>query len=78
MDNTYSITLVVLVVVIVGIVLGLIYSARRKRSGQFQEKFGTEYDHTVKAMGTEKKAQTALEERKKHVESLNHSFTYPN
>jgi len=31
---------------------------------------GPEYDRTVQAMGGEKKAQTELEERRKHVEAL--------
>jgi hypothetical protein len=56
--------------VIIGLVLGLIF-AGRNRTGKFQEKFGPEYEHTVKSMGNDKKAQTELDNRKKHVDTLN-------
>jgi uncharacterized protein YneF (UPF0154 family) len=68
MDTTLII-IVVVVVVIVGVILGLVFS-RRNRSTQLQEKFGPEYDRTVQSMGGEKKAQTELNERQKHVETL--------
>jgi hypothetical protein len=60
---------VVLVLVVVGTILGLVF-ARRRRSERFHDHFGPEYDRTVQAMGGEKKAQTELEERRKHVEAL--------
>lgn len=65
------IVVVVLVLVIVGVlVLGPVLG-RRKRSDRLQEHFGTEYEHTVQqALGDEKKAQIELEERQKHVETL--------
>jgi hypothetical protein len=66
----YSIITVVVVLVIIGAILGLVF-AYRKRSERFQEHFGTEYDHTVEALGGEKKAQTELQERQKHVDALN-------
>ncbi len=69
MDNTTTIIIAVLVVVIAGIILGLVFS-RRRRSEQLHEKFGPEYDRTVQTMGDEKKAQTELNERQKHVEAL--------
>jgi uncharacterized protein YneF (UPF0154 family) len=68
MDTT-TIIIVVVVVVIVGVILGLIFS-RRNRSKKLQEKFGPEYDRTVQTLGGEKKAQTELNERQKHVETL--------
>jgi len=43
---------------------------RRKRAERLQGQFGSEYDHTVQALGNEKKAQTELEKRQKHVEAL--------
>jgi hypothetical protein len=70
MNTTYIIVAVVLVLVIVGLILGPIF-ARRKRSERFQNQFGDEYDRTVKALGNEKEAQTELDERRKHVETLN-------
>src|SRR4030066_618177 len=69
MDNTSIIIIVVLVVVIIGAILGLVF-ARRKRSEQLHEHFGPEYDRTVQTVGDEKKAQTVLNERQKHVETL--------
>jgi hypothetical protein len=59
----------VLVLVIIGAILGLVF-ARRRRSEQLHDQFGPEYDRTVQTMGDEKKAQTELEERQKHVETL--------
>lgn len=70
MNNTLTIIVVVLVLGIAGIILGLIF-ARRNRSERFKDQFGPEYDHAVKTMGNEKKAQTELDERRKHVETLN-------
>ncbi len=70
MDTTFLIITVVLVLVIVGVILGYVFS-RRRHSERLQDHFGPEYDHTVQAMGDEKKAQVELEERQKHVEALN-------
>jgi hypothetical protein len=70
MSTTYIFIAVVLIMVIMGVILGPIF-ARRKRSERFQDQFGTEYDHTVKTMGSEKKAQTELDERQEHVKALN-------
>jgi len=69
MDNTTIIIIVVLVVVIVGVILGLVFS-RRNRSDRLHERFGPEYDRTVQTMGGEKKAKTELNERQKHVGTL--------
>jgi uncharacterized protein YneF (UPF0154 family) len=68
--STLTITIIVVVVVVVfGIILGLVF-ARRNRSERFHKDFGPEYDRTVQTMGGEKKAQTELNERQKHVETL--------
>jgi len=69
-NTTYLIVTAVAVLVIIGIVLGLVFS-RRKRTERLQDHFGTEYEHTVQTLGNEKKAQTELDERKKHVDELN-------
>jgi hypothetical protein len=69
-NTTYiAILAVVLVLVILAVILVPVF-ARRKRSERLQDQFGPEYDHTVQALGDEKKAQTELEERQKHVEAL--------
>ena len=71
MNTTYIVIIIaVLVVLVLGVILGLIFS-RRQRSKRFQNKFGPEYDHTVQTAGNEKKAQAELNERQKHVETLN-------
>ncbi len=69
MNTTYIIIAVVLVLVILAAILGLVF-ARRRRSERLHDHFGPEYDHTVQTMGDEKKAQTELNERQKHVEAL--------
>jgi hypothetical protein len=70
MNMTYPIIIaVVLALVVVGIILALNFS-RRNRSARLQDQFGTEYEHTVQALGDEKKAQIELEERQKHVETF--------
>jgi len=70
MNTTYIIIAVVLVLVIAGLILWPIF-ARRKRSERLHDQFGPEYDHTVQTLGNEKKAQVELEERRKHVETMN-------
>ena len=69
MNTTTMIITVVLILVIIGALLGLVFS-RRRRAERLQDQFGPEYDHTVQAMGDEKKAQTELDERQRHVETL--------
>jgi hypothetical protein len=70
MNTTYiTIIAVVLALVVAGAILTPIL-ARRKRSKQLQDQFGSEYDLAVLALGDEKKAQMELEERRKHVEAL--------
>lgn len=69
--NTTSIMIIAIVLVLV-IIGALLVSAftRRRRAERLQDHFGPEYDHTVQAIGDEKKAQIELEERQKHVEAL--------
>lgn len=73
MNMIYPILIVAVVLVLalaVALILGPVL-ARRKRSERLQEHFGAEYDHAVKqALGDEEKAQKELEERQKHVETL--------
>jgi hypothetical protein len=70
MNTTYLIIAVVLVLVVIGVILGAVF-ARRQRSKKFQNKFGPEYDRTVESAGNEKKAQAELNERRKHVDTMN-------
>ncbi len=69
MNNTEMTAVLVLVLVAIAALIGLIL-VRRRRSRRLHDQLGPEYDRTVQAMGGEKKAQTELEERRKHVEAL--------
>lgn len=69
MNTTYLIVAVVLVVLVAGVILGPIF-ANRQHSKKLQGQFGTEYDHTVEVLGDKKKAHAELDERQKHVASL--------
>jgi cytoskeletal protein RodZ len=70
--SVYTIIIVVLVLVIVGLILALVFSQRQraKLSKKYQDKFGPDYDATVKTMGNETKAQKEMDNRQKHVDSL--------
>jgi hypothetical protein len=69
LNTTYIIVAVVLVVLIAGTILGPIF-ARRQHAKRLQDQFGSEYDHTIEILGDEKKAHAELDERQKHVASL--------
>jgi hypothetical protein len=70
MISIYYIVAAVLALVVVGAILGPIL-ARRRHTERLQDQFGSEYDRAVKTAGSEKEAQTELNGRRKHIESLN-------
>jgi hypothetical protein len=70
MNTTYILVGVVLALVVLGAILAPIF-ARRRRSERFQSQYGAEYDRSVQSTGSEKKAQSELDGRRKHVETLN-------
>ncbi len=70
MNTTYVIAIVILLLVIIGAILLVPVFARRRRSERLHDHFGPEYDHTVQTIGDEKKAQMELDERQKHVKTL--------
>jgi hypothetical protein len=70
MNTTVILITVVLVLLVLGAILMAPVFARRKKTERLQDHFGPEYDHTVQSMGNEKKAQTELDERQKHVATL--------
>lgn len=70
MNPTYIIVAVVLIVVVMGAILGPVF-ARRRRKERLQNTFGTEYNRTVEAAGSENKAQRELDSRRDRVEALN-------
>jgi len=69
-NTTYVIAIVILILVIIGAILLVPVFARRRRSERLHDHFGPEYDHTVQTIGDEKKAQMELDERQKHVKTL--------
>lgn len=67
MDNT---TLAIVAIVILLLVIGGLLLTRRRRSDHLAGEFGSEYDHTVDAMGSRGKAEAELLARKKRVAKL--------
>jgi Flp pilus assembly protein TadB len=59
MSTTYIFIAVVMIMVIMGVILGLVFVARGKRSERFHDQFGTEYDRTVKTLGNGQSANRA-------------------
>jgi hypothetical protein len=70
MSTTYIFIAAVLIMVVMGVILGLIFIGRN-RSNMLHDQFGTEYDLTVETLGSEKKAETELNERQEYVKALN-------
>ena len=70
MNTTYIVIAAVLIVIVIAVAILLPILTQRKRVKQLQSHFGSEYDHTVETLGDEKQAHLELENRQKHVESL--------
>jgi len=71
MDTTNTITIVIAVVVllVLGGLLGMLFT-RRQRTKHLQERFGPEYDRTVREVGDLRQAENELAARLNHVKSL--------
>jgi hypothetical protein len=71
--NINNPTLVIIGAIALLVVVGLIgmAMARQRRSKRLQEQFGPEYDRTVKKMGDKREAESDLQERIAHVNTLN-------
>jgi predicted exporter len=71
MDTTNTITIIIAVIVllVIGGLLGMLFT-RRQRTKRLQERFGLEYDRTVKAVGDQRQAESELEARLGHVKAL--------
>lgn len=77
LDNeTLIIVIAVVVLIVVGIVAAI--ANRAMRSRKLREKFGPEYDYTMKKVGDRRAAEEALEEREKRVSKLNIRALDPN
>ena len=71
MDTTNTITIVIAVTVllVIGGLLGVAFT-RRQRTKRLQERFGSEYDRTVREVGDQRRAEDELEARLGHVKAL--------
>src|SRR5947208_11891276 len=66
MDPKMVVLLVIVVIAIVVIALILM----QKRKAALRQRFGSEYDRAVREGGSERKAQSLLQEREKRVEKF--------
>jgi hypothetical protein len=74
-------TLIVVLIAVIGLVItGIVVmiASRAMRSRKLREKFGPEYDYTMKKVGDQRAAEEALEEREKRVSKLNLRALDPN
>lgn len=69
MSSTFATIAISFTLLIGGVVVWMLIS-RRQRSERLQDDFGPEYERTVQSLGDERKAQTELVERQKHVNDL--------
>jgi len=67
-DSTVLWVLVTLAVVVVA--AAILYERRRRRSRTLRERFGAEYDRTVRSEGDIRKAESVLDARARRVEKL--------
>ena len=65
------IALVAAVIVIIAVLAWLYVRKRRSTTQDLRQKFGSEYERAVLKHGSERKAQSKLEDREKRVEKLN-------
>jgi hypothetical protein len=65
------IAFVAAVIVIIAVLAWLYVRKRRSTTQDLRQKFGPEYDRAVLTHGSERKAQSKLEDREKRVEKLN-------
>ena len=61
---------VVIIAVVVLAAAALLFMYQRRRSGELQQRFGPEYDHTIEASGDRRSAERELRERERRVSKL--------
>ena len=64
------IAVAIAVILIVAVLAWLYVRKRRSRTADLRQKFGTEYERTVREQGSERKAEAKLGDREKRVEKL--------
>lgn len=68
-NSIVTVVVAVVVIVVIGVLLMLIMRGWQ-RSKQLRERFGPEYEHTLEAMGSQRRAEQELQARQERVESL--------
>jgi hypothetical protein len=64
------IVLIAVLIVVAAVLVWLYVRNRRRTTAGLRQKFGSEYDRAVLAHGSERKAESKLEDREKRVEKL--------
>jgi hypothetical protein len=64
------IVIAVIVVAVIVVIAAIILHNRKSKKEALQRRFGSEYDRVVAAHGSERKAESELENRQKRVEAL--------
>jgi hypothetical protein len=67
--NTTAVIIIIIAAVIVIAALAWFFT-RRRRSEKLRSHFGPEYDHTVRQLGSQNKAEDALAARQKRMEKI--------
>jgi len=70
LDLKLIVLTVAVIVVIAAVLVWLYVRNRRRTTAGLRQKFGSEYDRVVLAHGSERKAESKLEDREKRVEKL--------
>jgi hypothetical protein len=71
MDPKLIVITVAAIVIIAAVLVWLYVRNRKRTTAGLRQKFGPEYDRAVLAHGSERKAESKLEDREKRVEKLN-------
>lgn len=69
-SRTMTLVAIVVVLAVIALVAALAYRNARRRS-HLRDRFGPEYDNTVRAVGTAGRAEAVLEQRERRVEKFN-------
>jgi len=67
MDTVLTVIIIAVVVLAAG---ALLFMYQRRRSGELQQRFGPEYEHTIEASGDRRSAERELRERERRVSKL--------
>ena len=68
--NTTTVAVIIIVAALIVVAALVWFFARRKRSERLRTQFGPEYDHAVRQLGSQTKAEDALAARQKRMERI--------